>query len=196
MIHLCLLAAGSGRRFGGNKLLTELQGYPVWRYGYEVLKEVSDKTGASLHVVTRYPEILKEVGKAGVNCPESEQGLSYTVKAAVRVCGEVRAEDAVLFLAADQPRICAGTVEKILKIRLASAPESAGPIAACAWDGENTGNPVLFAGFLAAKLMELTGDKGGKVILRNVPDRVEKVLCDPCELWDIDFPADMEKLRT
>ena len=39
--HLIYLAAGSGRRFGGNKLLYSLEGRPLFSYGLETLRRVA-----------------------------------------------------------------------------------------------------------------------------------------------------------
>jgi len=159
------------------------------------LKRVQKETGATLHVVTRYQEILKEVGSDGVYCPESEFGLSNTVRAALRACGKISPKDKLLFLAADQPRITQETVSKVMKVTLADCVESRAPLAACAWDGEVTGNPVIFSGLLADSLMQLTGDQGGKAVLRSCPERLEKVLCPGEEFWDIDLPDDLIRMN-
>jgi len=193
MIHLCLSAAGNGTRFGSNKLLADFRGRPLWTYGYRVLAEVAAECGAEVHVVTRYSEILDAVGKHGVNSPESEKGLSFTVRAACRACGEVREDDRILFLAADQPNVTATTVRRLLEVVLSDRLDGAFPLAACAWDGETSGNPVVFAGVLVPKLMNLTGEQGGKAVLRGYPNRTAHVLCDPEELTDIDFPADLHE---
>jgi len=195
MTHLCFLAAGNGTRFGSNKLLAELCGRPVWRYGYDVLRKVQKTTGAPLHVVTRYSEILDAVGADGILCPDSALGLSYTVRAACAACGNPAPTDRLLFLAADQPRATEETVRKLMELPLAADFDSALPLAACAWDGERAGNPVVFSGILRDSLLQLTGDQGGKAALRAYPGRMAKVLCAPEELADIDCPEDLEKLK-
>lgn len=195
MIHLCLLAAGGGTRFGSNKLLASLNGRPVWTYGYDVLRTVREETGARLHVVTRYPEILTSAGENGVPCPESELGLSYTVRAACASCGQINGNDRILFLAADQPLVTADTVRKLMNVHLAGRIEDPLPLAACASpDGVSGGNPVVFSGALYEKLMCLTGDQGGKAALRAYPGRTEYVLCPGNELHDIDIPGDLEQI--
>ena len=56
MNHLILLAAGSSRRFGGNKLLAPLNGNPLYTWGLSALKEVCRTRGdCTLTVVSRYP---------------------------------------------------------------------------------------------------------------------------------------------
>ncbi len=207
-IHLCLLASGNASRFGSNKLLCEYRGKPLYRHGYDVLSAVSERTGAELHVVSRYKEILSNV-RGGIDCPESEFGMSYTIRAAVNACGEVADSDRILFLVADQPNITPETVLRVLDVKLAERPDSSAslshvhdekpaeyscspaPVAACTFDGENPGNPIVFAGFLAQKLLSLSGDRGGRSILKDCPDRVAKVLCRKEELQDIDTVEDL-----
>lgn len=196
MIHLCLLAGGSGKRFGSNKLLAELNGKPLWTYGYEVLQAVAREMGASLHVITRYQEILDAVGADGVYCPESALGLSYTVRAACTACNPTTGIDRLLFLAADQLMITAETVKKLLAVPLAKSFNDPLSLAACASpDGITSGNPVIFSGLLTEKLMQLTGDQGGKAVLRSCPDRIKYVICPCKELQDIDSPCDLENIN-
>lgn len=191
MNYLILLAAGKGSRFGANKLLAPFRGRPLWTYGYRVLKEAANAIGGRVKVVSRYPEILAEVPEEGVFSPESENGLSFSVRAGVLSCGELAAGDILLFLAADMPFMTAETVQKLLKMPLSASEEDGLPLAACAWDGEETGNPVVFSALLREKLLALSGDRGGKAVLRDCPDRVEKILCPKAELTDVDHPSDL-----
>jgi len=195
MIHLCLLAAGNGKRFGENKLLALLNGRAVWTYGYSTLREISVQTGAQLHVVSRYREILDTVGAEGVDCPESVNGISYSIRAACASCGKTDNRDKLLFLAADQPFIKAETIRKLVEIPLSARTDARGFLAACTWDGRESGNPVVFSGVLVPELMKLNGDKGGKSVLRSCPDRVAKVLCSSAELADIDTQEDLISLQ-
>ena len=64
--HLIYLAAGSGRRFGGNKLLYPLEGRPLFSYGLETLcRAVELRPECELTVVSRYPQILEAARAAG-----------------------------------------------------------------------------------------------------------------------------------
>ena len=58
--HLIYLAAGSSRRFGGNKLLYPLEGRPLFSYGLETLRRAVElRPECELTVVSRYPQILE-----------------------------------------------------------------------------------------------------------------------------------------
>lgn len=191
MNYLILLAAGKGSRFGANKLLADFRGKPLWTYGYAVLKEAAETVCGRVKVVSRYPEILAEAGEDGVFSPESENGLSFSVRAGVSACGALDAGEKLLFLAADMPFLTVETVKKLLAVSLASDENDLLPLAACTFDGKETGNPVVFSALLREKLLSLTGDRGGKAILRDCPDRVAKMLCSEKELTDVDRPSDL-----
>ena len=85
--HLIYLAAGSGRRFGGNKLLYPLEGRPLFSYGLETLRRAMElRPQCDLTVVSRYPQILEAAQTAGgraVDSPQSAGGISHTIRAAL-----------------------------------------------------------------------------------------------------------------
>ena len=110
MNHLILLAAGSSRRFGGNKLLAPLNGNPLYTWGLSALNEVCRTRGdCTLTVVSRYPEIrdaAQAVGAQAVDSPDSEKGQAYSIRAGLQALGRVGERDFMLFLPADQPAGC------------------------------------------------------------------------------------------
>lgn len=54
-LNLIYLAAGNSRRFGENKLLFQIQGKPLYRYGLERLMEICERYPQwKLTVVTQY----------------------------------------------------------------------------------------------------------------------------------------------
>ncbi len=192
MTFLLLLAAGRGTRYGGNKLLADLNGAPLWTYAYRTLKAVRDTLpDTKLFVVTRYAPILDAVGEDGVDCPEGENGLSFTVKKACGCCGAAAPGDKLLFAGADMPYLSPATVKKLLSVPLADAWDSPLPLAVCASDGNENRNPVVFSGLLAGELAALTGDRGGKAVLRGREDRVTSLICPAEELNDIDTKEEM-----
>ena len=107
MNHLILLAAGSSRRFGGNKLLAPLNGNPLYTWGLSALNEVCRTRGdCTLTVVSRYPEIrdaAQAVGAQAVDSPDSEKGQAYSIRAGLQALGRVGERDFILFLPADRP---------------------------------------------------------------------------------------------
>lgn len=58
------------------------------------------------------------------------------------------------------------------------------------------GHPVLFSSRLFPELMAAEGDQGGREVLVRHRDRTRLVPLDaPLAAWDVDTPADLERLR-
>lgn len=191
MNHLILLAAGSSRRFGGNKLLVSFHGKPLFAWGLSALNEVCRaREDCTLTVVSRYPEIreaAQAVGAQAVDSPESEKGQSYSIRSGLQALDRVEEKDFILFLPADQPWITPQTVFRLL--------DAAGPDTwtATAAFGERVGTPTLFSARLLPDLMALEGDRGGRKLMNRpgqpclvVPTGSER------ELDDVDFPEQLK----
>ena len=55
--------------------------------------------------------------------------------------------------------------------------------------GEKTGNPCIFSQKYYQELMEITGDRGGKQIIKKYPEDVAYLFVgDARELQDVDVP--------
>ena len=59
----------------------------------------------------------------------------------------------------------------------------------CAGHGERRGNPVLWDRSYFPELLELTGDTGGRQVIKRYPERVRLVECGEKELADVDIRA-------
>ncbi|MBQ7321438.1 MAG: nucleotidyltransferase family protein [Clostridia bacterium] len=184
MIHIIYLAAGQSRRYGSNKLLSLRDGKALYRYGLEAIREaMGTREDCALTVVTCWEEIMRALTAEGVrcvSCPDSHLGISHTIRAGIRACEPLAEEDHLCFCVADQPNLTAATVARLLN----TATES--PLTACLAAGEISGNPTLFSATLAEELCALTGDRGGKAVMRRHPERHIDVPCDVTELTDID----------
>lgn len=190
MNHLILLAAGSSRRFGGNKLLAPLNGKPLFAWGLAALNEVCrTREDCTLTVVSRYPEIrdaARALGAKAVDSPDSEKGQAYSIRSGLQALGRVEEKDFILFLPADQPWITSQTISRLLD---AAGPDTWTVTAAF---GERVGTPTLFSARLLPDLMALEGDRGGRKLM-NRPGQ-------PClviqagserELDDVDYPEQL-----
>ncbi len=179
--HMIYLASGSSRRFGENKLLHEIQGKPMYLYGLQTLQQVTrEEPDCDLTVVSRYPavrEMAAAMGIAAVDSPESEKGISCTIRAGLAAIRPLEEADYVLFAVADQPWLSCGSVRRLLQ-----QAEVGVVCASLCWQ-ERPGNPTLFSARLVPELMALTGDTGGRAVLRRhsctfVPVDEEKELAD------------------
>ena len=185
-----MLAAGSARRFGENKLLRPLNGKPLYAHGLAALVAAArERPNAGVTVVSRTPEILAAGRAAGAKAVESllsERGLSFTIKAALDALEPLAGGDYLLFAVADQPFLTAASVAALLE---QAAPPTLG---ATLCFGETVGSPTLFSASLAQDLRALEGDSGGRAVLCALGDKCLRVQAKSArELEDIDLPEQL-----
>lgn len=181
-----LLASGQGRRFGSNKLLTLVEGIPLYRRAMDTL------AGAGLDrlaVCSPYEEILtagERLGFLPLRNDHAAEGIAASVRLGLSAMDDL---DGVLFSVCDQPFL---TTKSIIKL-LDCFSESKTAVCALSWQGRR-GNPVVFPRDLFGELSALTGDVGGGAVLRRHPQRLTLVeACSPRELEDVDVPEDLPK---
>jgi molybdenum cofactor cytidylyltransferase len=186
-IRMIYLAAGNSRRFGSNKLYYPIEGRPMYQYGLQTLLKVLEAMPeTSLTVVTEFSEIaewIKERQKifgdriTVVGSPDRELGISYSIREGLKA-GE---GDYYLFSVADQPGIRPETVLSLIQETIAGG-YAGGYVQ---WQG-HSGNPAIFSGALRQELLSLTGDTGGKKILRGRKDICRVQALEESEIQDID----------
>lgn len=180
-----MLAAGNSRRFGTNKLLYEIDGIPMYLRMLEKLKKIVKQIPESeLVVVTQYEEIVAKAIEMNVPVfmnPYPERGISLSLQIGLKC---VRDTDACFFTVSDQPWLTEQTIVKLIKIFMAEKKGMA-----CTLTKDGTGNPCIFARKYYRELMELSGDKGGKQLIKKYPEDVAYLrIEDARELQDIDRP--------
>ena len=208
MIHIIYMAAGNSRRFGSNKLFYELDGKPMYRHLLDHLIEIKDrynklkKAGKKIKnaesnnpviditVVTRYREILDYCSSIpdchAVLSPDSEKGISYTIKAGIMAVQEQKKtsmQDYYMFAVADQPYLKSQSVIKLIDRVLKNTGGKR--LAFSLRCGDAVGNPCVFNSSLIPQLLSLEGDKGGRSVAKK-HDCVYVDIADERELMDID----------
>ena len=226
MIHIIYMAAGNSRRFGSNKLFYELDGKPMYRHLLERLVEIKDRYNKlknaesnnpviDVTVVTRYREILDYCSSIpdchAVLSPDSEKGISYTIKAGIMAVQEQKntgmqmwqssvwqkkpeknsgslhntaePEDYYMFAVADQPYLKSQSVIKLIDKVLENKWNMR--LAFSLRCGDAVGNPCVFHSSLIPQLLSLEGDKGGRSVAKK-HDCVYVDIADERELMDID----------
>ena len=143
----------------------------------------------SITLVTQYEEIYEETRNDPVKrilSIECKKGVSYTIKEALAALTDAQEEDYIFFVVADQPYLSEKTMMNLL-----SCAETGVETASVAWR-ETTGNPTMFSLKLKEELFHLTGDQGGRKVIRNHPCIYVQAE-DEKEIWDIDENPMIEK---
>lgn len=180
-IGAILLAAGAGKRFGGNKLETLILGEPMYIHAFRVLKKQHGI--CQIVVVTGNPRIAKTAQKQKMRVAWNafpEKGISYSLRLGIEALIKEEIDmDAIMFMVSDQPWLRAGTVQSMLE----------------AYDdgimvlkyGERQGNPVVFSKNYFDELQKLSGDVGGRQIMEKNQEAIHyfQPQCER-ELEDID----------
>ena len=183
--HGCIImASGVGRRFGGNKLLAELDGVPLIRH---VLTTTNDLFACRV-VVTRHNEVAKLCLEAGVRAIEHEEPRrNDTVRLGMQA---MEGCDTVTFFQGDQPLVDRGTIAHLLRAA-ENDPES---IWRASFQG-TPGAPVLFPSWTFPELCALPEGKGGGFVAKAHKDRVRFVeAASAWELRDVDTVEDLHEL--
>lgn len=188
-IALVMLAAGESSRFGKNKLLYEIDGKPMFLRILQILSEASTQVrGSRLMIVTRFEEIAEKAKGFGAEVvlnDHPELGISYSMQ-----CGISAAKtDTCLFAVSDQPWLTAETVRELIALFF---KEKKGM--ACITDGVHTGNPCIFSRKYYQELMGLSGDRGGKKVIKKHPEDVAWFYVKSArELQDVDRRVDLSE---
>jgi CTP:molybdopterin cytidylyltransferase MocA len=180
-----LLAAGSARRMGEDKLLADLGGQPLIEHGLDSIR-AARLEGPVVAVVPGSPLIARLSGKVMiVEVADHALGMGHSLAAAI---GTVPTHwSAVIVCLADMPFVRAETLAALAGKATTVAVLRPG------FEGK-PGNPVLWGREHFAVLGRLTGDQGGRDLL--VSRSVELVACgDPGVLIDVDTPEALEQAR-
>lgn len=182
-----LLAAGHSSRFGDpNKLLVETDGQTIVTTSATTLCE-SD-VDSVIAVVGHEAERVRDALPNGVSIverAESHPELSTSVGAGVKAARQIGG-DAVLIALGDMPWIEPATVDALV----AAYRAEFGSAIAAAYEGER-GNPVIFDARHFDRLLSLSGDVGGRAVLRDVSDGVLIETNDPGVTKDVDTADDL-----
>ena len=186
-LALIMLAAGNSRRFGSNKLMYEVDGVPMYQRTLRLLQKAAERIPDSRIVVVTQPQyseiidVVKETGAEVLFNPKPERGIASSMQIGLEIAKDA---DACLFTVSDQPWLTAETI-----IALYDAFQSENKGMACTIRGEKTGNPCIFSKKYYRELMEITGDKGGKQIIKRYPEDVTYLkISDEREQQDVDVP--------
>lgn len=156
-------------------------------------------------------DIFEKCGTTGMQavlCEESRLGASYTIKAGIEAvlsrkpefgltkAGQPMTEenDYLMFMVADQPHLTLDSVRKLIqasgswKQAVPSGPSAASPPETLSLRcGNIPGNPCMFRADLIPELLTLTGDHGGRKVLKQH-------FCQYVDITDVKELADVDEM--
>ncbi|MGH8713226.1 MAG: nucleotidyltransferase family protein [Casimicrobiaceae bacterium] len=184
-----LLAAGSGSRFGGDKLRATLSdGRPL---ALAALAPLAAAVDAVIAVVrpgdSAVESLFRGPGAIVAACPDAAKGIGASLACGVREAQRrfPQAQGAVVALA-DMPWVSAQTVA-----RVAAALRNGAALAAPAYRGAR-GHPVAIGARYFTELRTLSGDEGARALLAAHASEIELIAVDdPGVLRDVDTREDL-----
>ena len=176
-----VLAAGFSHRFGSIKLCAELNnGKTVFQQTLQRISRIID----TVTVVTR-PELLPILASDHQDIhafEHAERGMGATLAYGI---GLVHEWDACLICLADMPFIQEASYQLL-------ADAVCRDNIVIPFHQGHAGNPVGFGSAYFSQLRQLSGDSGGRPVVREHPEAVVRLnIEDPAILWDIDTPDDL-----
>ena len=178
---ILLLAAGAGKRFGGDKLSAIVDGQPMYIRAMDIIDAQIDV--AHRIVVTGQPSILLEGKLRGWDVATNEnpeKGISWSIRLGMeQMLKAVPDLDGILFMVCDQPWLTKETVGRMLT-------QFEKGILSLSYNGRS-GNPVLFSKDYFEELMTLEGDVGGRQVMnRHKAEIYYLEIFNERELRDVD----------
>lgn len=189
-VHGVLLAAGTSSRFGDrNKLLAEVDGEPIVRRAARTLlgAALSGVTVVVGHEAAAVRDAVADLDVRVVYAPDYAEGQSRSVRTGVRAAAATGA-DAVLIALGDMPDVDPASVNALV----AAYAAGEGTALAAAHEGTR-GNPVLFDRRFFEALTDVSGDVGGRRILRSAEGAALVETGDPGVRRDVDTRADLRR---
>lgn len=187
-ISCIVMASGMSRRMGENKLTLKINGKMVFEY---ILDEIKKIDFDEVIVVTRFKEIKdysRQLGYRVIENKDFEKGQSSSIKLGIK---NAKKENGYIFFVADQPKLKASTINKVLENYKEDTKEIIIPY----FNGEK-GNPIIFSKYYRDELLKLKGDIGGSPIIKKYGENIVKVAINSNENIDIDNEEDYKKIRS
>lgn len=180
-----VLAAGFSNRFGSVKLCAKLEsGHTVFEQTLARLREAVPE----VIVITR-PDLAPLLPVSGASLEifeDAEKGMGATLAHGI---SRVFHWQACLVCLADMPFIKTDTYREL------AAVVDASHIVLPHYDSR-PGNPVAFGRAFFEELSQLSGDTGGRAVIRQHPQQlISHPVSDPAILADIDTPEDLQRLQ-
>ncbi|HAK53366.1 MAG TPA: CTP--molybdopterin cytidylyltransferase [Gammaproteobacteria bacterium] len=192
MTGAIVLAAGSSRRFGGDKRRAELaDGATVLTQTIHTASNLLD----SVLVVLRFgdrsyeEELQQQIDLPNVSyflAPDSAKGMAHSLANAIYHQSDL---DAAMIFLADMPFVQEDTIKALLTAY--EANKDSQPIVQPTVNG-TPGHPVIFDRAYFREIQELEGDRGARPVVDAHQDKLIRVeVEDQGVIRDVDTPGDL-----
>jgi molybdenum cofactor cytidylyltransferase len=185
LVRPVILAAGAGRRFGGDKLMAPIDGEPMLRGIIRAYAAVCGRVTVVARSTSQFADVIGDLPVSVVENPHADEGIASSIRAAVSSCSD---RPALMIALADEPRVDRSLIGSIISLW----HESSAPIIAPRYAGV-VGHPVLFDRRCFSDLLALDGDTGARALIRKTGDEVRYLDIDRAPPLDIDTPDDLRK---
>ncbi len=186
-IGALLLAAGFSKRFGDTKLSARLNTENT------VLAQTYSRLSTTIPevIIVSRPELSEAVAQQAKSAEifsEADKGMGASLAFGISKVAE-QSWDACMICLADMPFIQESTYKQ-----LAEAADK-NRIIMPSYDGR-IGNPVVFGSIYFPELMQVSGDRGGSLVVRRHQDQtIDVPVADPAILADIDTPEELKRFQ-
>ncbi|MFK5969693.1 MAG: nucleotidyltransferase family protein [Candidatus Marithrix sp.] len=177
-----LPAAGSSRRFGSNKLLHPLaDGTPMAvKSGQNLLVAVTTSIAVIRPDALKLDKLLTTAGLTTIINPQPDRGIGSSISHAVQASTDATGWIIAL---ADMPFIKPETIKQLVYNL-----EQGAAICVPFYQGKR-GHPVGFSREFHESLLNLDGDQGASIFLKNYADKITSfTTTDEMIVRDIDYP--------
>jgi CTP:molybdopterin cytidylyltransferase MocA/SAM-dependent methyltransferase len=184
-----VLAAGSGSRFGGGKMLARVLDRPLLQH---VLDRVAEAGIGDVVVVLgadspAIDDAIKWRSERRVQNPDPERGLASSLQVGISALDP--GVDAALIVLGDQPLVAPGTIRALVDFPV--EPER--PIVVPAYRADRGRNPVLLRREAFDLTSQAAGDRGMGPILDAHPELLAEIQVDG-DNPDVDTPDDLARV--
>jgi molybdenum cofactor cytidylyltransferase len=211
-----LLAAGGSERFGSDKLLSRLPSGEMLLERALNVHLLSSLSPLILVVSPALESLIKEgglfsVSKLGIKKKTNgwysfssrwgrgrliindnfKKGMSSSIRKGLSCLRDEESGDGVLISLSDLPFLATETIDFFIQKYIEEKPGILVP-----FFNDTPGHPVILdMGLFKEDIAGIEGDVGLRLLIRNYPEQVTRVLWhDDSVTWDVDTPQDLKRL--
>lgn len=183
VVYGIILAAGEGRRAGGNKLSSMIDGKPML---YRVLDAACRSTLAGVIMVTGHERAFGEQAAAKYGIPAVfnsgySEGMSSSLKLGIKSLPEEA--EAFAILLGDMPYIKSGIIDSLIDFYHKCGFGIVVPV----YKGRR-GHPPIISVKYKGEILEVSGDMGARQVINNHPEDTSYLEIDDSGIVkDVDY---------